>query len=83
MTSMIDIEPVRQFLHTQFLLKDELLTDDQRLFPDLIESDGVIELADFVEEAYGIRLSEEDLLAYADNFQSLKAIAALVERKKA
>jgi acyl carrier protein len=64
-------------------LKDELLTDDQRLFPDLIESDGVIELADFVEEAYGIRLSEEDLLAYADNFQSLKAIAALVERKKA
>ena len=79
---MIDTEPVRRFIRQHFRLKDEALTDDQELFPSVIDSGGVVELADFVEESYGIRLSEEDLLAYADNFQSLNAIAALIERKR-
>lgn len=79
---VIDTEPVRRFIRQHFLSTDEVLTEDQELFPTIIDSQGVVELADFVEEAYGIRLSEEDLRAYADNFQSLNSIAALIERKR-
>lgn len=80
---MIDLEPIRQFIHQHFIsLKDVDLTDDQELFPSVIDSHGVVELADFVEETYDIRLSREDLLAYADDFRSLNAIGALIERKR-
>ena len=83
MAQMTDIEPIRRFIRDHFRsLKKAALTDDQELFPSIIDSSGVVELADFVEEAYGIRLSEGDLLAYAENFRSLNTIAALIERTR-
>jgi acyl carrier protein len=83
MAPMTDTEPIRRFMREHFrALKDAMLTEDQELFPSVIDSRGVVELADFVEEAYDIRLSEEDLLAYAENFQSLNTIVALIERRQ-
>jgi acyl carrier protein len=41
-----------------------------------------IELADFIEETYEIQLSQEDLVAYRDNFRSLRSITAFIERKR-
>jgi acyl carrier protein len=80
---MIDTEPLQQFIRHNFLLaKDVDLTDDQELFPSVIDPQGVVILADFVEETYGIRLSEEDMVAYAVHFRSLKTITALIERKR-
>lgn len=81
MSRMIDIEPLRRFIRQQFLYdKDATLAEDQALFPDVIDSLGVMELADFVEATYDVRIEEDELLA--DNFSSLVAIAALVERKR-
>lgn len=78
---MVDIEPLRRFIRQQFLYdKDAALADDQALFPDVIDSLGVMELADFVEATYSVQIAEDELLA--DNFSSLAAIAALVERKR-
>ena len=78
---MVDIEPLRRFIRQQFLYdKDAALADDQALFPDVIDSLGVMELADFVEATYSVQIGEDELLA--DNFSSLAAIAALVERKR-
>ena len=81
MAAMTDIEPIRRFIRQQFLFdKDAPLGDDQELFPGIVDSLGVMELADFVEQTYGVHIGEDELMA--DNFISLTAIAALVERKR-
>ena len=77
---MADTEPLREFIRRQFLFDESAsLGDDDPLFPDVIDSLGVMEVVDFVEQRYGVSVEEEDLLA--DNFQSLTAIAALVDRR--
>lgn len=79
---MIDLEPVRHFVRREFLYdRDAALADDQVLFPDLVDSLGVMEIVDFVEETYGIEIGEDELLA--DNFTTLRAIGELVQRKQA
>ena len=78
---MADLEPLREFIRKQFLFDEEARLDDaDPLFPDVIDSLGVMELVDFVEDSYGVTLGEEDLLA--DNFRSLEAISSLVDRKR-
>lgn len=80
---MVDTKPLRRFISEHFRLsKHAALADDQELFPSVIDSGGVIEVADFIEETYGIRFSAEDLVAYTENFESLNAIASLIERKR-
>lgn len=77
---MADTEPLREFIRRQFLFDESApLGDDDPLFPDVIDSLGVMEVVDFVEQRYGVSIEEDDLLA--DNFQSLSAIAALVDRR--
>ena len=78
---MAEIEPLREFIRKQFLFDAEARLDDEDpLFPEVIDSLGVMEVVDFVEESYGIDIAEDELLA--DNFRSLKAISALVDRKR-
>lgn len=78
---MADLEPLRKFIRKQFLFDEEARLDDgDPLFPDVIDSLGVMEVVDFVEDGYGITLDEEELLA--DNFRSLEAISSLIDRKR-
>jgi acyl carrier protein len=77
------MEPLRRFLREHFRLgKDVHLADDLELLPNIVDSFGVIELADFLEEAFEIRFDREDLLAFAENFRSIRSIEALIERKR-
>ena len=79
---MADLDPIRSFIRREFLYdKDAAIGDDDVLFPDMIDSLGVMELVDFVEESYDVDIGEDELLA--ENFASLSAIGALVDRKKA
>jgi acyl carrier protein len=78
---MADTDALRDFIRRQFLFDDSAeLGDDDPLFPDVIDSLGVMEVVDFVEERFGVDIGEDDLLA--DNFRSLTAIASLVDRKR-
>ena len=78
---MPDTEPLREFIRRQFLFDDSAeLADDDPLFPDVIDSLGVMELVTFVEERYGIAIDEDELLV--DNFRSLSAIGELIDRKR-
>jgi acyl carrier protein len=78
---MADTKPLREFIRRQFLFDETAeLGDDDPLFPDVIDSLGVMEVVDFVEEKYDVSIGEDDLLA--DNFRSLAAIAALVDRHR-
>jgi acyl carrier protein len=77
---VLDIEAVRSFVRREFLFDaDAQLADDDPLFPDVIDSLGVMELVDFIEREYRITVEEDELLV--DNFRSLSAIASLVDRK--
>jgi acyl carrier protein len=53
--------------------------DEDLLAADLIDSLGITELVGFVEERFGIKVADEDLTP--DNFRSVDAIAAFVDRK--
>ena len=76
---MADTEPLRNHIRKQFLFDEEAqLGDDDPLFPDVIDSLGVMEVVDFVEEHYEVDIPEQDLLA--DNFRSLAAISSLIDR---
>jgi acyl carrier protein len=77
---MADIDPVRTFVRREFLFSaDAPLADDAALFPDVIDSLGVMEVVDFIEQQYGIAIDEDELLV--DNFRTLQAISSLVDRK--
>jgi acyl carrier protein len=76
-----DVQPLREFIAKQFLFDEEAaLGDGDPLFPEVIDSLGVMEVVDFIEETYDVKLDEDELLA--DNFRSLDAISALIDRKR-
>ena len=76
---MANTAPLRDYIRRQFLFDESASLDgDDPLFPDVIDSLGVMEVVDFVEQQYGVSIGEDDLLA--DNFKSLNAIGALVDR---
>ncbi len=55
--------------------------DEDLLAADLIDSLAITELVSFLERTYGIPIGDEDLAP--DNFRSVEAIVAFVERKEA
>ena len=61
-------------------LKD-LKPGDSLLAKGLLDSMSILKTVTFCEEQFGITIPDEDVLP--DNFESVKAIAQLVERVKA
>jgi acyl carrier protein len=78
---MADTAPLREFIRKQFLFDDEgRLEDEDPLFPDVIDSLGVMEVVSFVEMEYGVEVDEDELLV--ENFKTLSAMSALIDRKR-
>jgi len=75
-------DDVRGYISDNFLmgLQDSAITDHAS-FLDLgiIDSTGVIELIAFLEETYGIRVEDAEMIP--DNLDSLDAIDKFVARK--
>lgn len=78
---MIDIEPIRAFIQREFVYDRGDIGAEEVLFPDLVDSLGVMELVEFVEETYGIEIGPADLLV--TNFSSLAALASLIQLRTA
>ncbi len=71
-----------------YLSESKGLSPDGSLNPDtsllqsgIIDSLGMVGLVQFLEETFNIRIDDEDMVP--DNFDTLAAMAALVERKTA
>jgi acyl carrier protein len=78
-TTEIDRE-VRSFLVTNYLFgRPESLRDDQSLLGNVIDSTGAIELVMFLQERFSILVEDEEVVP--ENFDSVKAVVAYVERK--
>jgi acyl carrier protein len=74
---------VRTFILKNFLFTEDqsALADDQSLMQGgALDSTGILELINLVEEAFGIKVADEEMLP--ENFDSIKAIAAFVARKQ-
>ncbi len=78
---MIFLTPVKEFIIENFLFgDDENLTEDTSFLESgIIDSTGILELVNFLEESFEITIEEEELIP--ENLNSLKNINQYLRRK--
>jgi acyl carrier protein len=70
---------IRGFLEKNLAKQVGRVTDGESLLEaGIIDSLGVLELIGFIEQRYGIAVTEDDMMP--ENFDTIDAIAAFVER---
>jgi acyl carrier protein len=77
------LSEVRAYIVDRFLFGqggDRLGNDDSFLERSLIDSTGILEVVMFLEQRYGIKVTDEELVP--ENLDSLARIAAFVARKQ-
>lgn len=77
-------QQLRDFVVQNFLFGDAGRApgrDDSFLELGLIDSTGVLELVAFVEQRFGFKVADAELLP--DNLDSLSALTAFIQRKRA
>ena len=69
-----------------YIVENFLFGDDHRIGPDtdflengILDSTGVLELVGFLEEKYGIRVEDDELVP--DNLNSLEKITHYISKK--
>ncbi len=74
---------LREFIVETFLFGeggDDLGDEDSLLERGIIDSTGVLEMTAYIDEAFGVKVGDEELVP--DNFDSIQKLAAFVERKR-
>jgi acyl carrier protein len=80
---MTERDHIRSFILENYLLTGELETlgDEVSLSgAGIIDSSGMLEMVLFLEEKWGIKVADEEMLP--ENFDSVAGIAAYLERKR-
>ncbi len=79
----MDKQTIRKFIYDKFpLAKSRKLDDSSQLLEEgVLDSLGVLELVNFLQDEHGIPIEDEELVP--ENFASIEAIAAFVEAKVA
>lgn len=74
-------EPVRSFLTSNFYVADPTSLEDgvSLLERGIIDSTGVLEVILFIEETFGVKVEDNEMLP--DNLDSIERIADYVNRK--
>ena len=73
---------VNQFIIKNFLFSDQKENIDENLSlyeKGIIDSTGVLEIVDFLEETFGIEIEDDELVP--DNLDSIKKMSKFVQRK--
>jgi acyl carrier protein len=75
------LSTVRKFIIDNFLFGDNgQLTDDTSFLESgIIDSTGILELINFLEETYGIQIGDDELIP--ENLDSPKNVVKFLERK--
>jgi acyl carrier protein len=81
MTNPVTVR-IRGFLVAQFpsARQRALGEDDHLLANGILDSLGVLDLVGFLEQEFGISISDEDLLP--EHFETLRRLTAFVEEKQ-
>jgi len=81
---VVDVEKeIRDFIVENFLFGNrEKLPDDDISFLQngLIDSTGILEVISFIEEKFGIRVEDDELLP--ENLDSVRCLADFIVRKR-
>ena len=75
-------QEIREFVISNFLFgaDDGTLTSDESFLENgIIDSTGVLELVGFLEQTYGIKVKDQELVP--DNLDSLRKVSSFVQRK--
>jgi acyl carrier protein len=83
-TGVTVTDQVRDFILSELAVGRDIAppgADDDLLATGVIDSHGVMELVQFLEDRYGVAIGDEELVP--ENFQSLSRIEDLVAAKRA
>ena len=74
-------EQIREFIAENFLFgpADEIGDTDSFLESGILDSTGVLQLVDFLEETYGIKVEDEEFVP--ENLDSIEKISAYLTGK--
>jgi len=75
-------QEMRQFIVDNFLFGDKetkFSNDDSFLDRGMIDSTGVLELVAFLEEKYGIKIKDNELVP--ENLDSISCLVRFIDRK--
>jgi acyl carrier protein len=73
---------IRQYIAENFLMGGnaaELRDDDSFMGQSVIDSAGVLELIAYLEQTYGIKVDEDEMIP--DNLDSLNGVGRYLQRK--
>jgi acyl carrier protein len=72
---------IRSFIVEKFLFEDDgkLSNEDSLLENGVIDSTGVLELVAFLEETFGFRMEDDEVVP--ENLDSIRNAASFVDRK--
>ena len=75
-------EQIRAFVTSNFYVADPAALEDDASLLDrgIIDSTGVLEVISFIEETFGIKVEDSEMLP--DNLDSVEKISNFVARKK-
>jgi acyl carrier protein len=80
---MLTEERIRSFIHTdvQYAGRPTELTEDTSLLESgALDSLGIVKLVSFLEQEFGITISDEELVPR--HFESIRAISMFIESKR-
>jgi acyl carrier protein len=72
-------DDLRRFIADAFLI-DDFGDDDSFVATGIVDSLGIMQVVAFLEQEYGLRVDDSDLVP--ENFDSLSRVAAFVERSQ-
>jgi len=74
-------ERIKGFLIDNFLFGDEEGLEDQTSFLDagIVDSTGILELVDFLDDEFNIKISDDEILP--ENLDSINNIINFLEKK--
>ena len=72
---------IHGFIVTNFLIgKEDTLSDDSSFLElGIIDSTGILELVSYLEESYGIKVEDDELIP--ENLDSVCHVAGYIQRK--
>ncbi len=76
-------DTLRQYILENFLFSDnpsDLADDDSFMEKEIIDSTGILEVIEFLEEEAGITIEDEEMVP--ENLDSVNRIVRFVERKQ-
>lgn len=75
-------ETIKNFITSNFIIEENPAPlDKDRSFLDsgIIDSTGILELVSFIEEQYGFKIQDEELIP--DNLDSVYKVVRFIEKK--